>query len=585
MIKKSRGGLPRKTKRRVGTVASALLKATAVEATGNIVVMTDSRAKIEYVNHAFLEASGYSQEEILGESALVLCHDQNGEDLWKTISESVLRDGTWQGEIICSKKNGDVYPAWVCISSVKNGEGYADHYVGFSFDISLLKENEQRLQHMAHYDLLTNLPNRSLMYDRLKQAISLAKRYQYPVAVMLLDIDRFKEVNDTLGHHVGDQLLMEASFRLIGCVRESDTIARMGGDEFLVILSEVGNANNVAHVAQKLLEALSMPFQLDAQDVFVSASIGIAMYPSDGDDMHMLVRSADTAMYHAKAQGKNNFKFFTEGINRSTVERFMLESRFRRALEKLEFQLNYQPKVDLATGKMTGMEALLRWYHPEQGSVNPSLFIPLAEETGLVIPLGEWALREACRQSKAWQNEGMQPLRVSVNLSARHFHKKGLIDMIIRVLEETGLDPRHLMLEITESTIIENVEETIDTLNEFRAMGIGISVDDFGTGFSSLNYLNRFSIDELKIDKTFIQDISAKSDSRKVITAIIALAHNLNLKVVAEGVETEEQLRFLRENDCDQVQGYYFSRPLSTEEFSRQVSRGIDFFQQAGIEQ
>lgn len=549
----------------------------AVDAAEQSVVITDKKANIIYVNDAFTATSGYSHEELLGKSASVLCSDQHGKEFRKGIRDSVLLTGGWRGEMLCRRKNGDAYPAWVSVSSVKDTDGNIEHYAGFSFDISLLKENEQRLHHMAHYDLLTNLPNRSLMYDRLKQALSLAKRYRFPVAVMLLDIDRFKEVNDTMGHHVGDQLLVEAARRLVGCVRESDTIARMGGDEFLAILSEVGNPNNVAHVAQKFIETLSRPFELEGQDVFTSASVGITMYPTDSEDMHMLVRNADTAMYHAKAQGKNNFKFFTEGINKSTVERFILESRFRRALDKLEFQLNYQPKVDITSGRITGMEALLRWYHPEQGNVNPALFIPLAEETGLVIPLGEWAVREACRQNKAWQDEGMLPLRVSVNLSAQHFHRKGLIDMIVGILEETRLDPRYLMIEITESAIIQDVKETIRTLNKFRSMGIGISIDDFGTGFSSLNYLNRFSIDELKIDRTFIMDISRESDSSKVITAIIALAHNLNLTVVAEGVETREQLEFLRKSNCDQVQGYYFSVPLSSEEFKKRVQRSLLF--------
>lgn len=561
---------------REGPDACACIKAMAIETTGHAVAMADADAKLIYVNDAFLKTSGYTRDEVLGKSASMLCSGQNGEEFLRQIQNSVLSSGKWQGEVICLKKSGDDYPAWVCINSARDARGNVGHYSGFSLDISVLKENEQRLHHMAHYDLLTNLPNRSLMYDRLKQALSLARRYRYSVAVMLLDVDRFKEVNDTLGHHIGDQLLMEAAFRLVGCVRESDTIARMGGDEFLVILSEVGNATNVAHVAQKFLDALSKPFELEGNEVFVSASIGIVMFPNDGEDIHMLVKNADTAMYHAKAQGKNNFKFFTEGINKSTVERFMLESRFRRALEKLEFQLNYQPKFDISSGKLTGMEALLRWYHPEQGSVNPSLFIPLAEETGLVVQLGEWVVREACRQNKAWQNEGLQPLRVSVNLSARHFHKKDLIAMVSGILDETGLDPRYLMIEITESTIIQDVEETIDTLNKFRSMGIGVSVDDFGTGFSSLNYLNRFSLDELKIDKTFITDIASGSDSRKVITAIIALAHNLKLSVVAEGVETKEQLEFLKESNCDQVQGYLFSVPLSSEQFRNQVQRGFD---------
>jgi EAL domain-containing protein (putative c-di-GMP-specific phosphodiesterase class I) len=338
-----------------------------------------------------------------------------------------------------------------------------------------------------------------------------------------------------------------------------------------VILPEIGSANDAAHIAQKFLNILSAPFLLSGNELFISASIGISMFPNDSDDPDKLVKKADTAMYHAKAQGKNNFKFFTEDINKSTVERFILETQFRQALDKLEFHMNYQPKVDIRSGIITGTEALLRWYHPEQGNVKPGLFIPLAEETGFVVQLGEWALRESCRQNKEWQDKGLRPLRVSVNLSPRQFKKRDLLEMVKGVLDETGLDPQYLMLEITESTIMENIEETIGTMNSFRDLGVGISIDDFGTGYSSLNYLNRFSVDELKVDQTFISQLS-DADNCKVVNAVIALAHELNHKVVAEGVETDEQLEFLRSNNCDEVQGYFFSKPLSAKDFHALLS-------------
>ncbi len=550
------------------------LKARVVDSSALAIFVADAGLRMIYVNEAFKQASGYTGNEVLRKHLRMLCSDRNDPELFSAIKKS-LRDGHWQGEVWGIRKGGEECPVWLYIHAVKDDRGKVTHYSATLLDITLFKQNEQRLEHMAHYDILTNLPNRSLMYDRLNQAIRLAKRYHSTVAVMLLDVDRFKEVNDTMGHHIGDQLLVQAASRLIGCVRETDTVARMGGDEFLAILPEIGTTANAVHMAQKFLEALSTPFKLEEHEVLVSGSVGMTMYPNDGQDEHLLVKNADTAMYHAKAQGKNNFKFFTEEINKSAIERFRLESRFRRALEKLEFQLNYQPKVDIRSRKIVGMEALLRWYHPDQGHVNPALFIPLAEETGLVVQLGEWALKEACRQNKEWQDEGLPPLRVSVNLSPLHFHKKDLPDIVGGILEETGLAPKHLMLEITEGTIIEKVEETIETLKKFRKMGIGVSIDDFGTGFSSLNYLNRFSIDELKIDKSFVSDILSDHDSRKVITAIIALAHNLNLTVVAEGVETEEQFEFLRGRDCDEIQGYYLSRPLSSEAFRGLISRGL----------
>ncbi len=443
-------------------------------------------------------------------------------------------------------------------------------------DISALKENQKHLERMAHYDVLTTLPNRTLMYDRLNHTISMAKRHQYQTAVLLLDLDRFKEVNDSLGHHIGDLLLVETAERLVETVRESDTVARMGGDEFLIILPEVGSSNNAANIAQKVIEYLAKPFFIEEHEIYVSGSIGITIFPIDGDDPGILIKHADTAMYHAKAQGKNNYKFFTEDINKSTVERFSLETRFRRALDKLEFHLNYQPKINIKTRKMTGVEALLRWYHPDQGSVMPSLFIPLAEETGLVFQLGEWALREACRQTKEWQDMGLPPVRISVNISPRQFKKHDLLDVIKEVLEDTGLDPKWLMLEITEGTIIENVEDTILMLKELRNLGVGVSVDDFGTGYSSLNYLNRFALDELKIDRSFIIDIE-NEENQKVVNAIISLANNLNYKIVAEGVETREQLAFFEKSTIDEIQGYYFSKPLSAEDLQALLTEDKTF--------
>lgn len=558
--------LNRSKDRQQETLKELRKKIDAFQAAGQAFVLTDRDARILDVNDAFTKAFGHSRKSLLGTSALDLGSRSNDKQLLKAIETSLQKNGGWQGEVFCRKKNRKKFPVWLTINTLRGRSGKVQNYAATLLDITVFKKTEKMLEQMAHFDMLTNLPNRTLMLDRLTQALSLAKRHGKYVAVMLLDLDRFKEVNDTLGHDVGDQLLVEAADRLTKVLRESDTVARIGGDEFVAILPEIAHPNNAAHIAQKFLKTLSSPFNLDEHKLYISASIGIAMYPGDSTEPDGLVKDSDTAMYHAKAQGKNNFKFFTEDINKSTVERFLLENRFRQALDKLEFHLNYQPKVDMKTGRIAGMEALLRWYHPEQGSVKPGLFIPLAEETGLVVPLGAWALREACRQNKEWQDMGLRHLSISVNLSPRQFQEKNLLELVQDVLDETGLDPGYLMIEITESTIIERLDDTLLTLEAFRDMGIGVSIDDFGTGYSSLNYLHRFPLDELKIDGSFISNLSSP-ENRKVVNAIITLAKGLNFKVVAEGVETGEQLEFLRSNNCDEIQGYYFSKPLSAEDF------------------
>ncbi len=538
----------------------------AYQSIGQAYLNIDRKGMILDANNPFLSISGHARGEVVGKNIFEFNSPENEENLPKLIASSLAKEGQWKGEIFAVRKNGDSFPVWLNIRPDKKRGGKALTYSAIVLDITSIKENQKRLEQMAHYDVLTNLPNRTLMYDRLNHTVSLAKRHEYQIAVLLLDLDRFKEVNDSLGHHIGDLLLVETAGRLMETVRESDTVARMGGDEFLIILPEVGSTNNAANIAHKIIEYLAKPFFLEEHEIYVSGSIGITIFPIDGDDPDLLIKHSDTAMYHAKAQGKNNYKFFTEDINKSTVERFSLETRFRRALDKLEFHLHYQPKIDIRTRKIVGMEALLRWYHADHGSIMPSLFIPLAEETGLVIQLGEWALREACRQNREWQDMGLRPMRVSVNISPLQFKKRDLLEIISEVLEDTGLSPQYLMIEITEGTIIDNVEDTIHMLKALRKMGVGVSVDDFGTGYSSLNYLNRFALDELKIDRSFITDIENK-ENQKVVNAIISLANNLNYKIVAEGVETKEQLKFFENSNCDEIQGYYFSLPLNAEDF------------------
>ena len=440
-------------------------------------------------------------------------------------------------------------------------------------DLEERKRVEQSIRYMAHHDALTGLPNRSLFRDRLTHAMAQADRYHQRLAVMFLDLDRFKAINDTLGHNVGDQLLTIAAERLRSCVRDSDTVARLGGDEFTVVVEDIIEDHDAAAVAQKILDTLSQPFNLYGHEVFISVSVGITLYPSDDDNADNLLRNADSAMYRAKEFGRNNFQFYVADMNIKARERLMVESSLRRALDRNEFMLYYQPRVDLLSGRVIGAEALLRWRHPEMGLVPPSEFIPILDETGMIIPVGDWALREACRQNREWQDMGLPPIRVAVNLSVRQFMQKDLADTIIRALDAAGLSAEHLEVEITEALFLEHNQTNIITLARLKNMGIHISIDDFGTGYSSLSYLKRLPIDTLKIDQSFVRDIG-DPDNKAIASAIIAMAASLRLNVLAEGVETDEQLAFLRAQGCNEIQGFAFSHPLPAQEFERLLRDG-----------
>jgi diguanylate cyclase (GGDEF)-like protein/PAS domain S-box-containing protein len=550
------------------------LLAKFIENTNEAVVITGVSGKILDVNDAFVKSTGYTKEEVTGKKAPIFASSRRNGGFSRNIWEPLLRDGNWQGEIWGKKKNGELYPQWLSVSSVRNDDGEIAWYVAISTDISQIKETEGRLERLAHYDPLTNLPNRGLLKDRLRQSISQAQRHSRMTAVIFLDLDRFKEVNDTLGHGVGDQLLHAVAQRLKTHIREGDTIARLGGDEFAVILQDVESADRAARVAQHFLTCLSDPFMLDGHEIFVTASVGITMCPFDALDTETLLKNADTAMYSAKSNGRNNFQFFTSEMNLKILEKIDLESKLRHALDNRELILHFQPQVEVSTGKIIGLETLVRWTHPELGIVAPSKFIPVAEDTGLIIPIGEWILEEACKFNRGLENGGNR-LNIAVNLSARQFHKQELSDTIELILRRSGFDPKHLELEITESIIMQDVDATIITLNKLKDLGIRLSVDDFGTGYSSLNYLKRFPIDALKIDRSFVTDITTSRDGSSVVSAIIALAHSLNLEVIAEGVETEEQLEFLREKGCDLVQGFYFSKPLPYKEIKRLLKKGL----------
>ncbi len=421
---------------------------------------------------------------------------------------------------------------------------------------------EERVRHLAHFDELTGLPNRALFNQRLNHALARARRAEQPLAVLFIDLDRFKNVNDTLGHEAGDRVLKEVAQRLRGCLREVDTVSRLGGDEFVVLIETASRPADVAEVAQKILTALARPVALEGQEFHLTASIGISTCPGDSADLQGIMKNADIAMYRAKEQGKNNFQFYSAQINVHTLERVALESDLRHALERDEFVLHYQPKIDIASNRVVGVEALVRWQQSGKPLIPPMQFIPLAEESGLIVPIGEWVLRHACLQNRAWQDQGLPGLRIAVNLSARQFTHANLLQDVARVLRESRLDPAWLELEITEGMVMHDPARAVQLLRELKAMGIHLSLDDFGTGYSSLSYLKRFPLDSVKIDRSFIQDLPRDGDDAGITQAIIAMAHSLRLAVVAEGVETAEQLDFLRSNGCDEMQGYHFSRPL-----------------------
>ncbi|MBC7996175.1 MAG: EAL domain-containing protein [Rhizobacter sp.] len=445
---------------------------------------------------------------------------------------------------------------------------------GLEMEIAERRIADQRVTHMAHHDVLTGLPNRTLLTDRVDQAIARAHRSGKKVAVLFLDLDRFKNVNDSLGHSVGDQLLQAVAKRLTACLREEDTAARLGGDEFIVSLPDVADSAEAAYVAARILAELAKPFSVLGHQLPAEASIGIALCPDDGDSAHTLMRNADTAMYHAKESGRANYQFFSAHMNERVSRRLTTETNLRRALEHGEFTLHYQPLIELASGRIDGAEALVRWPQPDQRLVAPGEFIPVAEETGLIVPLGEWVLREACRQAQAWQ--ALQPgLRIAVNLSARQFRQKNLVSMIEQALGDTGLAPHLLELELTEGMLMHHADETVRTLSQLDEMGVRLAIDDFGTGYSSLSYLKRFPIHTLKIDRSFMQDLSSGSDDAAIVTAIIALARSLNLQVTAEGVETDAQVVALRKLSCDLAQGFHFARPMPAAEFAQRLAEVV----------
>jgi diguanylate cyclase (GGDEF)-like protein/PAS domain S-box-containing protein len=554
--------------------AEALSQAAAVfENTSEGAMITDTEQRIVAVNRAFGEITGYTQQEAVGMTSQFLYVKERDEPLFTDMTNSVRRNGQWRGELWQQRKNGDNFPVWLSISTINDDRGQVAYYVSLFSDITSLKESQEKLERLAHHDALTGLPNRLLFHVRLEHALERARREHNRVAILCLDLDHFKNINDSLGHPAGDHLLQAVTQRLLHAVREEDTVARLGGDEFSLLLEQLREPQDAALVAEKLLKVLAKPFSLEAQESYITGSIGISLFPDDGQDSTTLLKNADSALYQAKDHGRNNYRFYTKALTRAAFKRLELESNLRRAVERDEFILFYQPQVDLRDGRVVGAEALLRWCHPDLGLVLPTEFIPMTESTGLIVTLGEWVLHNACAQAKAWQDQGLPGIRIAVNLSSVQISRGEILQTVERVLRDTGLDARYMELEITEGLIMQQSQHTDRTLDDLTAMGVKLAIDDFGTGYSSLTYLKRLPLHRLKIDKSFVREISADAEDRAIIRAVIALGNSLNLMVVAEGVENEIQREFLSSNGCDEAQGYFYGAPLPADDFAALLGR------------
>ena len=528
------------------------------------IIFTDEAHRILSINPATSQMTGYEPAELLGQSAFILTHQPAGISP-ESFRENTAANGSWYGELEITHKSGEKFPAGIRVSRVDDPHsGQPAHYIWILADITERREAEERMRHIAQHDALTGLPNRLALLMRLAQLLPEARRHQWNVAIMFLDLDRFKIINDTLGHQVGDELLREVACRLDSVVRETDFVARLGGDEFVVILPGIAAPSDAGIVAGKIIAALSTQIQAEGHELHTSPSIGISIFPADGPDGDTILKNADTAMYHAKAAGRNNYQFFAAEMNLASAERLDIERKLRHAIARNELALCFQPQFKADSSAPTGVEALVRWHHPSDGMISPDRFIPVAEETGIIVEIGEWVLLNACRAMKHWLDAGLTPIRIAVNVSARQLRRRDFCETVAGALAESGLPPELLELEITESSVMENPEEAVQILQRLGRMGISLAIDDFGTGYSSLAYLKLFPIDHLKIDRSFVADIEIDLNDRAIAFGTIALAHSLGLNVIAEGVETEDQLELLRTNGCDEIQGYLFSKPLSS---------------------
>lgn len=549
------------------------LRDRAIQSSVNAIIITDIEGNIEYVNPAFERITGYLPHQAIGRNCRFL---QNGDREQPGVAKlrRAIRAREEGGALLRNyRSDGALFWNDVHIAPVRDAGGEVTHFVGVLNDVTAIKRAEEQLERQASVDPLTELANRNVLKDRIQQAIAGAARHGELVAVGFIDLDNFKVINDSLGHNIGDELLKQVAARLTACLREQDTVARYGGDEFAFVLLGQHEDNGIGGLMERILATIGTPFRVDGHDFYISCSIGVSFYPRDGHDADTLLRNADAAMYRAKERGRNNFQFYTASMNERVSERLSLESMLRQAVSRGEFALHYQPKVDLRSGRVVGVEALLRWQRGDGAPVLPSAFIPLAEETGLIVPIGEWALKQACRDNKAMQAAGLPPLHVAVNISARQFGGGALAARVQEALDVAGLAPEWLELELTESLVMQNPEEAVRSLHELKDLGVRLAIDDFGTGYSSLSYLQRFPVDHLKIDQSFVRDIGADPNDAIIARAVISLGHSLGLQVVAEGVSSQDQLSFLRRHDCDQMQGFLFSRPLPLDALTSLLQR------------
>jgi diguanylate cyclase (GGDEF)-like protein/PAS domain S-box-containing protein len=556
------------------TNARLKLLAAALEAAANSITVTDAKGNIVWTNPAFSALYGYSAEEVMGKNCSLLRSDVQDARFYKEMWDVISSGRTWRGEIVNRRKDGALIPEEMTITPVESQPGTITHFIAIKQDISERKLAQQRVNYLAYYDALTGLPNRMLLREHLNTAVAAARRRGRGVALLFLDLDRFKIINDSLGHSFGDLLLRQVASRLKNEIRQEDTVARVGGDEFLILLNNVENFAEVEVIATRIVKSVMGEFVIQGRTVSVTCSLGISVFPEHGEDAEALIKNADMAMYSAKEQGSNTFCFFTDEMNMALMERLNLENGLRSAIDKGELFLVYQPQINIANGSVIGMEALIRWQSREWGLVMPDRFIRVAENSGLIVPIGEWVLRTACRQMKQWQDNGLLLAPIAVNVSAVQFRQEGFRELIKQVLDETGLDPQYLELELTESLLLSNEDVMFEVLNGLKSMGLKLAIDDFGTGYSSLSYLRQFPVTKLKIDRSFIREVELNLDDAAITAAIISMAKVLDLKVIAEGIENEAQLLFLMKHECDEGQGYFFSRPLNVqavESFLRKV--------------
>jgi len=542
------------------------------ESSGEGIMVTDAQEVIVAVNRAFTAITQFSPNDVLGQTPRVLKSGRHDKIFFQELWAKLKQGGYWQGEIWNRRKDGSLMPTWSNISAVRNQKGQITHYFSTFSDISDHMAAEERIRQLAFYDSLTGLPNRATFYSLIKQTLILARRDDISGGVMFIDLDRFKHINDTLGHAAGDELVRRVSARLKTCLRSSDVVARLGGDEFVVGLFDVKQQEDAAIVAQKMLATFATPFLIEGHEISISASIGISVYPNDGTEVDDLIKFADIAMYRAKERGRNTYLFYSNDMNVRSIEKLQMESNLRRAIDRKELLLHYQPQADIHTGEMTGAEVLIRWQHPERGMVSPGQFIPIAEETGLIVRIGRWVMDQAVAQNKAWQDKGLPIIKLAVNLAAQQFHP-ALTDEVSAILLEHDLSHEFLELEITESMVMHNPDQVVEMLKNMEKMGIKTSLDDFGTGYSSLSYLKRFPIYKLKVDQSFVRGLPGDEDDAAITRAIIGMGKSLGLRVIAEGVETREQLEFLRAEGCDEIQGYLFSKPIPADEFEKLLDK------------